>query len=79
MRGSCGSNNAADNSFCDECVSPLVAACPTCGSPGKEGKRFCGKWGAPLTSMAPALASTPPATASERTADDTASAAHELR
>lgn len=44
----CGTGNPADNKFCDECGTPLAAACPACGAPILAGKRFCGQCGSKL-------------------------------
>jgi class 3 adenylate cyclase/tetratricopeptide (TPR) repeat protein len=62
----CGATNDATSRFCDNCGSPLTAACPTCGQPNRPGARFCNNCGSALAAVStaanasPLVAGTPP-------------------
>src|SRR5499425_3466573 len=56
---SCRADNPAGSRFCDQCGTPLPAACRSCGATLRPESRFCGTCGAPVgaaTSAAPAPA-----------------------
>jgi class 3 adenylate cyclase/tetratricopeptide (TPR) repeat protein len=63
---SCGTENAAGRRFCDECGTPLAAACPNCGESNRPDAKFCGSCGAPLDATAPGSAPVTAARAAER-------------
>ena len=54
----CSTENPAEDRFCGQCGAPLLAECPACGRPVRDGARFCGGCGHRL-----APAETPPAPA----------------
>lgn len=45
---SCGTENADDAKFCDECGARLGAACATCGASLRPGAKFCRECGTPV-------------------------------
>ncbi|OLC16093.1 MAG: hypothetical protein AUH29_06170 [Candidatus Rokubacteria bacterium 13_1_40CM_69_27] len=49
----CTAPNTPEAVFCDECGSPLEAACATCGDRNRAGAKFCKKCGRPLAAPAP--------------------------
>jgi class 3 adenylate cyclase len=55
---SCGQSNPAGARFCNECATPLEAACGACGRENPPGAKFCNQCGAPL---AAGSATVPPA------------------
>ncbi|HEX5039183.1 MAG TPA: adenylate/guanylate cyclase domain-containing protein, partial [Candidatus Limnocylindria bacterium] len=56
----CGTENEPGSRFCDECGSPMAAACPTCRQPVRAGARFCRNCGTSLTDEAPTQATSEP-------------------
>src|SRR5208282_2551157 len=50
----CGTDNAADARFCNQCATPLNRACPKCARLNAPDAKFCPQSPAPLTSPAPA-------------------------
>ena len=46
----CGTDNAADSRFCNQCATPLSRACPTCAHLNAPDAKFCAACADPLTS-----------------------------
>ena len=44
----CGTDNAADARFCNQCATPLNRACPKCAHPNAPDAKFCAQCGAAL-------------------------------
>src|ERR1700736_4890152 len=44
----CGSENDADEKFCNECSAPLFVRCVVCGLSNRTTAKFCGECAAPL-------------------------------
>jgi Double zinc ribbon/Adenylate and Guanylate cyclase catalytic domain len=58
----CSTENPAEDRFCGQCGTPLLAECPACGRPVREDARFCGGCGHRLApaEVPPAPAARPP-------------------
>src|SRR5260221_6991845 len=46
----CGTDNAADSRFCNQCATPLARACPKCARLNPPDAKFCAECAASLTS-----------------------------
>jgi|SRR5208282_2416989 len=60
----CGTDNAADSRFCNQCATPLSRTCPKCAHLNAPDAKFCAGCAEPLTSeasksTAPRASSTP--------------------
>jgi hypothetical protein len=44
----CGTDNAADARFCNQCATPLNRACPKCTHPNAPDAKFCAQCAAAL-------------------------------
>ncbi len=67
----CGTENRIGAKFCQECASPLAAACPACGTANAPGAKFCSECATPLAAGARFVAATTavPATSPEAGAE----------
>src|SRR5580692_6375063 len=73
----CGTENAADSRFCNQCATPLSRACPKCAHLNAPDAKFCAECAEPLTSdtsksTARAPSTSSPTIARERTDSDVA-------
>ena len=48
----CGTDNAADARFCNQCATPLSRACPKCARLNAPDAKFCAQCAAPLSGHA---------------------------
>jgi hypothetical protein len=60
----CGSDNAAEARFCNQCATPLNRACPQCAHRNAPGAKFCAQCAAALAGHAASAPASPPQSAS---------------
>jgi hypothetical protein len=60
----CGSDNAAEARFCNQCATPLNRACPQCAHLNAPGAKFCAQCAAALAGYAASTATGSPQAAS---------------
>jgi len=60
----CGSDNAAEARFCNQCATPLNRACPQCAHLNAPGAKFCAQCAAALAGHAASAPASPPQAAS---------------
>jgi class 3 adenylate cyclase/tetratricopeptide (TPR) repeat protein len=66
----CGTENAADSRFCNQCATPLSRACPKCARQNAPDAKFCAECAEPLTASVSKSAARAAATSSARAASE---------